>query len=467
MIRMCGYNNVMKIDPGRITDLNQRPVRADGECVLYWMQVDQRAQDNWALLRAVELGNRLKLPVIVGFVLYKTPKNAFLRHYDFMLRGLAETALTLRKNKIGFVMIAGEPVGTLVELSKELKSAIVVTDQSYLKRGKHLRTEVANQLDMRLEAVDAATIVPPSLAYPKAAYGAYLLRPKLRAFRERFLTDFPSLTVDTAWKGEILNAIDEQNIEAMLLKVKPDDSVPIASLPSGSIAAHTAMHEFIEQGFEQYAKQRNDPTVQATSRLSAYLRFGQLSSQRVAWEVLNSEAYEQNPDAGEGFLDELITWRELAVNVVLYNPHYSSYEGIPAWARRSLENHAADTREFLYTVAEFEAANTHDDLWNAAQMEMVRTGRMHGYMRMYWAKKVLEWSRSAAEAIQTCIYLNDKYFLDGRSANGYVGILWAIGGSQDRPWFDRPVYGQVRYMSYGGAKSKFKIPAYVDWVSSL
>ena len=457
----------MNIDQDRISNLNQRPMRADCECVLYWMQVDQRAEDNWALLRAIELGNRLKVPVVVGFVLYKTSKNAYLRHYDFMLRGLAETAIRLRESGLGFTMIFGEPVQSIAQLSRDLKPAVVVTDQSYLKLGVRLRADVAERLEMRLEAVDAATIVPPRLAYPKAAYGAYLLRPKLRALRERFLTEIPRVKVDFAWKGELLNALDEQDIGKLLLKVKPDESVPVAALPAGPMAARAAVREFIEQGFEQYEKQRNDPTVHATSRLSAYLRFGQLSSQQVAWEVLNSAAYEQNPDAGEAFLDELITWRELAVNVVLYNPNYSSYAGIPAWAQRSLEKHANDEREYLYTLEEFEAAKTHDELWNAAQMEMVRTGRMHGYMRMYWAKKVLEWSQSPAEAIQTCIYLNDKYFLDGRSPNGYAGILWAIGGLQDRPWFDRPIYGQVRYMSYGGAKSKFKIPAYVDWVSSL
>ena len=457
----------MKVDAARIIDINNQSVDISGSCVVYWMQSDQRAEDNWALQRGVELANSLRLPVVVVFVVYAVPNGNYWRHYDFMLKGLAETAERLRARGIGFAMKYGKPDQVIPACARELKPAAVVTDQSYLAWGMMLRHKVGQSLGVRLEGVDAATIVPPRVAYPKAAYGAYLLRPKLRMLRERFLTEIPADAPDTAWLGNVPSSIDERDLETVLALVKPDKSVGPVGIAPGPAAAQGGLRDFIAKGFGVYAARRNDPMAQASSRLSAYLHFGQLSSQRVAFEVLNSEAYDAEPEAGEAYLDELITWRELAVNYVLYCASYNTYDGIPAWAQRSLSKHRDDPREFLYTLREFERASTHDELWNAAQLEMVRSGYMHGYMRMYWAKKILEWSESASAAIRMAVYLNDKYSLDGRDANGYAGILWAIGGLHDRPWFDRPIYGQVRYMSYGGAKSKFDVAAYVDWVQLL
>ena len=320
---------------------------------------------------------------------------------------------------------------------------------------------MAAQLDVPMEAVDADTVVPPKLAYPKAAYGAYILRPKLRKLQERFITEYPAVAVKQRWDGPQPAGEDSADVEGIMAKLVLDGSVGPVEQVAGATAAMEQLQVFMGRGFKRYDDRRNDPTVDATSKLSAYLHFGQISAQRVAYEVLNSDEYDIDPDGVEGYLDELITWRELAVNHVLYRPQYDAYEAIPDWAKRSLEKHAGDPREALYTPEELEAAATHDELWNAAQLEMVRTGRMHGYMRMYWAKKILEWSESPVRAIEAAVYLNDKYFLDGRDPNGYAGILWAIGGLHDRPWFDRPIYGQVRYMSYGGAKGKFDVAAYV------
>lgn len=463
-----GYNLAMNTDKSRITTLSEGPLDLNGQVVVYWMQADQRPTDNWALIRSVELADELHVPVIVLFILHTRTRNSYLRHYDFMLRGLAETARELRSAGFGFgLVMAHDPAAEIARLSVELAAAAVVTDQSYLRWGKWIRREAASKIMVQFEGVDAHTIVPPPDAYPKAAYGAYILRPKLRRLRERYLTEFDETGPSVEWQGVITGALPDQDVSLLLSRLNLDSSVGPVELPAGPQAASMRLASFIEGGFGVYARKRNDPVAQATSGLSPYLHFGQIASQRVALDVVNSAAYDHVQDAAEGFLDELITWRELAVNHVMYNPNYGKYTALPAWARKSLALHTDDSREYLYSRSELELAQTHDQLWNAGQTEMTKTGRMHGYLRMYWAKKILEWSPSANAAIEVAIYLNDKYFLDGRDANGYSGILWAIGGLHDRPWFDRSVYGQVRYMSYGGAKSKFDIQAYIDWVDHL
>jgi deoxyribodipyrimidine photo-lyase len=219
---------------------------------------------------------------------------------------------------------------------------------------------------------------------------------------------------------------------------------------------------------------RNNPTRDAQSNLSPYLHFGQISAQRVALEVLKYLSLP--PFAREGteggishaaFLEELIIRRELSDNFCFYNRDYDNFEGFPDWAKKTLNKHRKDRRDYIYTVKQFEHAKTHDDLWNAAQMEMAKRGKMHGYMRMYWAKKILEWTESPEKAMEVAIYLNDQYELDGRDPNGYAGIAWSIGGVHDRAWNERPIFGKIRYMSYNGCKAKFDIKQYINLVQSI
>ena len=219
------------------------------------------------------------------------------------------------------------------------------------------------------------------------------------------------------------------------------------------------MKYFLQNRLPTYDEQRNDPTLDGQSNLSPYLHFGQLSAQRVALETSKASA---NKKAKEAFLEELIVRRELSDNFCFYNENYDNFKGFPDWAKKTHEIHRKDRREYLYSREEFEQATTHDDLWNAAQIEMIERGKMHGYMRMYWAKKIFEWTASPEEALDIAIYLNDKYELDGRDPNGYTGIAWSIGGVHDRAWFERPVFGKIRYMNYNGCKSKFNVRAYID-----
>jgi deoxyribodipyrimidine photo-lyase len=218
------------------------------------------------------------------------------------------------------------------------------------------------------------------------------------------------------------------------------------------------LKNFIKTRLSDYDKDRNDPNRDAQSDLSPYLHFGQISAQRVALEVLKDSKEDQNRDA---FLEELIVRRELADNYCFYNPDYDKFQGFPDWAKKTLHEHRKDKREYNYPNEQFEEGKTQDALWNAAQIQMVKTGKMHGYMRMYWAKKILEWTESPEQAQKIAIDLNDKYELDGRDPNGYTGIAWSIGGVHDRAWFKRPIFGKIRFMSAKGASSKFDVKAYI------
>ena len=224
------------------------------------------------------------------------------------------------------------------------------------------------------------------------------------------------------------------------------------------------LSEFVNHKLARYPERHGKPEVDGTSRLSPYLHFGHISPITVALAVENADAPRAAKDA---YLNELITWRELAINFAHFNKLYDSMESAPAWAHRTLAGHAKDSRPVVYTRQQLESAETHDELWNSAQTQMLYAGWMHNYMRMYWAKKILEWSSSPQVAYHTAVYLNDKYFLDGRDPNGYAGIAWSIAGKFDRPWFDRPIYGTIRYMSGNAARKKFDADSYIEQMKLL
>jgi deoxyribodipyrimidine photo-lyase len=235
--------------------------------------------------------------------------------------------------------------------------------------------------------------------------------------------------------------------------------VSINVIEWGEKEAYSLFSHFLAEKLSRYAEYRNDPTEDGLSNMSPYLHFGQISSQKMALDTYRNASDLKSSDS---FLEELIVRRELSDNFCFYTEHYDSFDSFPDWARKTLNLHRHDRRDYIYSLEEFESAGTHDDLWNAAQREMAERGKMHGYMRMYWAKKILEWTDSPEEALEIAIYLNDKYELDGRDTNGYTGIAWAIGGLHDRAWGERDVFGKIRYMSYKGCKSKFNVKAYVD-----
>lgn len=310
--------------------------------------------------------------------------------------------------------------------------------------------------------MDAHNIVPCWIASPKQEYGAYTIRPKLNRHLPVFLEDFPRLQKHPYPWAPWPEHIDWAEVNRNLLVDKKIIEVNWAE--PGEKAAQSSITRFIEEGLSMYNNDRNDPNRAGQSGISPYLHFGHISAQRVALEVLKKKSAQESRDA---FLEELIVRRELSDNFCFYNDHYDSFECFPDWAKKTLNEHMKDKRPYLYGLEEFEKAQTHDDLWNAAQMEMVKRGKMHGYMRMYWAKKILEWTQSPMEAMKIAILLNDRYELDGRDPNGYAGIAWSVGGVHDRAWNERNVFGKIRYMSYNGCRSKFDVDAYIRWVDLL
>jgi deoxyribodipyrimidine photo-lyase len=436
------------LNPKRLRALN-RAARGPGP-VIYWMSRDQRAEDNWALLFAQEMAIDARVPLAVVFALDPAFPGGTRRSFGFLLRGLAETASTLREKGIPFFLLEGTPPEAVNSFTAMVRAGAVVTDFSPLREVRAWKARGAGLFPCPLFEVDAHNIVPCWAASEKAEYGAYTLRPKIFRLLPLFLTDFPRVERHPFPWGEETVSPD---FEGALLRVSPPGSVPeVKDARPGTAAGMALLREFLDKRLGTYATDRNDPNRNGVSGLSPYLHFGQVSPQRAAWETSRADVPEESRKA---FLEELVVRRELSDNFCLYNPSYDRVDGFPAWARQTLEKHAGDPREALYAPEQLENAATGDPLWNAAQVQMATTGRMHGYLRMYWGKKILAWSPSAEEALAAAITLNDRYELDGRDPNGYTGAAWCIGGVHDRPWPERPVFGKIRTMTASGCRRKF------------
>jgi deoxyribodipyrimidine photo-lyase len=351
----------------------------------------------------------------------------------------------------------------------------LVTDFDPLRIKRRWKDEVKSRVPVPLYEVDAHNIVPCWTASGKQEWAAYTFRPKIKRALPEYFGEFPAIVrhpfeanrrpdEDHPQSGKLTGHREEPDWEGAAAGLKAQHSVaPVRWIAPGAREARAALAEFIDHRLPRYHLERNDPNADAVSGLSPYLHFGQLSAQRVALEVARSSA---SDEAKEAFLEESIVRRELSDNFCYYNRSYDRVESFPAWAQKTLGEHRRDAREYRYSLEELEEARTHDPLWNAAQREMTVRGKMHGYMRMYWGKKILEWSAHPEAALEAAIYLNDRYELDGRDPNGYAGIAWSIGGVHDRPWFDRPIFGKVRYMSYNGCRSKFDVNAYIARIDS-
>jgi deoxyribodipyrimidine photo-lyase len=448
------------IDNRRIRILKQGNARHGP--VILWMSRDQRIDDNWALLFAQELAIKQKAALGVIFCLVPRFLGATIRQYDFMIRGLQEVEKCLRERNIPFFLLAGVPEMEIPKFVKRHKIGSLVADFNPLRINAKWKKSVMKHIDIPVHEVDAHNIVPCWTAALKQEYSARTLRPKLSRLLPEFLTDFPSLKKHPYnWEATVSNADWWKSIKTLDVDLKVHE---VDWIKPGQSAASRAMQNFLKGKLSHYDKVRNDPLVDGQSNLSPYLHFGQISPQRIALNTLKISTVKKSRDA---FLEELIVRRELSDNFCFYNGNYDNIEGFPSWAKKTLDEHRYDKKEYVYTLEQFENAVTHDPLWNAAQMEMTKKGKMHGYMRMYWAKKILEWSESPEEAVKIAIHLNDRYELDGRDPNGYAGIAWSIGGVHDRAWNERPIFGKIRYMSYNGCKAKFDVQKYIEAVKSL
>jgi deoxyribodipyrimidine photo-lyase len=439
--------------------------------VAYWMSRDQRVEDNWALLFASGIALEADVPVVVVFCLVDRFLGALRWHYEFMLKGLQEVDSTLSEKKIPFFLLHGDPGLKISEFVKDYGIGTLVTDFSPLKIKREWTENVISRIEIPFYEVDAHNIVPCWEASKKQEYAAHTFRPKILKLLPFFLNEYPQLEsilelteiFSKSGKVETFPKIQKHTIGNLLpedlIEEKTNLSHETNLFESGEKAAREVMNDFLNNRLDTYFTQRNAPTRNATSNLSPYLHFGQISAQRVALEV---EKAKSDTKSKEAFLDELIVRKELADNFCNYNPLYDKFDGFPKWAKETLNFHRHDQRDHIYTLEELEAGKTYDPLWNASQMELMSKGKMHGYMRMYWAKKILEWSETPEKALEIAIYLNDKYELDGRDPNGYTGIDWSIGGVHDRAWNERKISGKIRYMSYEGSKRKFDIQAYIS-----
>ncbi len=442
--------------PLRLRICNAKPAKTGP--VVYWMSRDQRATDNWALLAAQETALASGNPLYVVFCLDVSFAAAPLRHFDFMLRGLEETSATLLEHNIPFYLLEGSPPEILPAWLHEKSAGRLIMDFDPLSLKRSWQESVIQSVDIACSIVDAHNIVPCWQASDKREYAARTLRPKLLRQLPQFLEPYPSLRRQPEkLPGDC--AAFSASLTLTRLKRTLDASVaPIGWLTPGASAALRVMDHFLRQILPQYDAMRNDPTVNGQSNLSPYLHFGQLSAQTVVQRIL---AAPQLDAAHETALEQFFIRRELSDNFCFYTPDYSACSAFPAWAQTSHQRERETARPYLYSAAQFEAGTTHDAYWNAAQQELVLTGKMHGYLRMYWAKKILEWSDSPESAISIAIRLNDRYSLDGRDPNGYAGIAWSIGGVHDRPWFKQPVFGSIRAMSTRSLQKKFPLAAYV------
>ncbi len=442
--------------------LKKNPFEYQSGPVVYWMNRDCRMEDNWALIFAQASAEKHNVPLVVIYNLVENFLGGGLRQLAFKIQGLKELIPAFEKKNIPFHIITGEKTAEeIIKFCTQIQAGEIFTDFSPLNISRNWQETILDELTIPFWEVDAHNIVPCFIASPKQEYGAYTLRPKIHKQLPEFLTDFPKVKT----QSQTLK-IHHQNpdLDQLLANAKGDRSIkPVANFPGGAKAAQKLLKHFLENTLPHYAEERNDPNKSALSNLSPYLHYGHISAQRIA---LETQRFDANITSQEAFLEELIVRRELADNYCHYNHNYDNIQGLPAWAQKSLNEHRQDEREHLYSLEEFEQAKTHDDLWNAAQTEMVQIGKMHGYMRMYWAKKILEWTQTPEEAQRIAIYLNDKYELDGRDPNGYVGINWSIGGLHDRAWFERDIFGKIRFMSYNGCKSKFNIKTYIEKYSS-
>lgn len=462
------------MNPKRIRALKSG--KQGGGPVVYWMSRDQRVEDNWALLFSRAIAKEANVPVMVVFCLTDEFLEAGIRQYEFMLKGLQELEVSLSRKKILSFFLRGDPGEKISRFVKDYNAGTLVTDFSPLRIKNQWIEKVISGISIPLFEVDAHNVVPCWEASQKHEYAAHTFRPKIYALLPEFLEEFPELEPNSVTPefsasvgvAETLSDILEAGVKALLpertlLKNKDPLFEPWHFEP-GEKAAKKVMESFIADRLDSYEALRNDPTKNMLSNLSPYLHFGQISSQRVVLEV---EKAESNPGSKKAFLDEILIWKEISDNFCYYNPGYDGFESFPSWAKESLNAHRNDVRSHIYTLEEFEAGKTHDPLWNASQMELLSTGKMHGYMRMYWAKKILEWSESPEKALEIAICLNDRYELDGRDPNGYAGIAWSIGGVHDRAWGEREVTGKIRYMSYEGCKRKFDVKLYIEKYSAL
>lgn len=445
------------------------------------MSRDQRVHDNFALLAAQHEALEHHLPLLVVFNILPRVGVRAKEHFAFMIDGLKQVEIELQKHSIPLLLTIGQLPEQIEKLSNSVSPRTVYFDFNPLRTVREAQKQAAARLSCRVAVVDTHNIVPVWVLSDKQEFAAHTIRRKLHKTLPAWIEEPQAVTSHPYSFGTLPSGATWKEVDEVVAR-QPSAGIS-HGFSAGERAAQQQLETFIATGLVHYSTNRNDPTIDGQSDLSPYLHFGQLSALRIVLEILKSapdhtplllrearmpshEGVATREDSIDAFIEELVVRRELSDNFCFYNTQYDSLAGAPQWALDSLALHEADPREYIYSRQQFEQATTHDLAWNAAQIQLTKTGKMHGYMRMYWAKKLLEWSESPKDAVETAVYLNDHYGLDGGDPNGYAGILWSIAGLHDRPWFERSIYGKVRYMNASGLSRKFAVDQYIQrWPS--
>lgn len=446
----------------RLLTGNEGYLKRECKAIAYWMHRDQRVQDNWALLYAQKLAMENNLPLHVVDCLSVSPEKhpeATLRVYDFVTKALAEVEAECHDLDIGFhVLVGPSPAENLLNWMDKFKVGCVVADFSPLRHHRGNLAKLEESLKGKngpcLYQVDSHNVVPCWYASEKQEYGARTIRKKIMDRLPEFLVEFPPVVKHQVSPGKI----EPIDWEMVMSQLEYDKEVgPTEWAQPGTEAGLRMLKSFVDTRLKIYAEKRNDPNVNALSNLSPWFHFGQVSTARaVMYAKKHSKA------AGvAAFVEETLVRGELSDNFCYYNDNYDKVEGAYDWAKTSLNLHRKDKRQYIYTRDELANSLTHDDLWNSAQIQLVKEGKMQGFLRMYWAKKILEWTESPEQALEFALYLNDHYSLDGADSNGFVGCMWSICGIHDQGWAERPIFGKIRYMNYEGCKRKFDINAFI------
>ena len=447
------------IQPERIKALNNK-VLCDGKYVLYWMQAAQRTEYNHALEYSIRRANELKKPVLVSFGITDNWPKGNLRHYYFLLEGLREVKRNLWKMGIQMVIHHESPDSSTIKLAKD--ASLVVVDGGQLRIQRKWRKNVAKKIACPLYEIETNLVVPVEQASSKENFSAGTFRPRITKKLDYYLVPLKHKKPKLDSLNFKFTAFNIDDIDKAISKLNIDRSVgKVDSFGGGSKQARRLLNHFLRNKLDNFSRLRNNPNENCVSNMSPYLHFGQISPLYIALKVL-----ETSSSGKDAYLEELIVRRELSHNFVFFNDSYDTFNCLPPWAMRTLNFHRRDKREYLYSLEQFEKAQTHDPYWNAAQKEMVITGKMHGYMRMYWGKKILEWSKNPRTGFRIALYLNNKYELDGRDPNAFAGVAWCFG-KHDRAWAERNVFGKIRYMNAAGLKRKFDIEAYVNKIQYL
>lgn len=444
--------------------INGLTVQNEGEYrgVSFWMFRDQRLDDNWALVYAQKIALHHKCPLYVTFYLMSHYSVAGIRQYDWMLKGLEQVEKQCHLLGIQFHLRLGYAKDLIADYCEENEIDFVVADMCPLRDPLSWLEEAGKKLKKRnipLYQVDAHNIIPVWITSNKQEFAARTIRPKVHKYLNDYLTEFPTISKHPYQPSQKSEPVDWNEAWAHL---NVDESIkPIVWAKPGSLNGYRMLYEFITQRLSRFDEDRNDPCKHGLSCLSPYFHFGQLSVQRVILCLTRDKALRKRcAKSVDGYIEEAVVRRELSDNFCFYNPNYDNIDGAADWAKKTLNEHRRDKREHLYSLEQLQFGKTHDKLWNAAQIQMLKEGKMHGFMRMYWAKKILEWTESPEQALEFAMFLNDKYELDGRDPNGYVGVMWSIAGTHDRGWTERPVFGKIRFMNYNGCARKFDVNRY-------